>query len=289
MSAVGEQFSGVVPFPAKPDRLPVRLQTDPAGVIAVPARPYPVIVIHVGPSVYIACDRGGRCHRGLSVHGDVDVVPAGVPCRWELREQDTALIVGIPPYLLETAARGMDLDPARVEVVNRYQMRDRQIEHIGWAMKTEMEAGFPNGNIYLESLATALSVHLLNHHSSESHEPMAVKGGIPGRRLKQLISFIEENLARDLTLKDVAEVAGLSVSHCKAAFRKSMGQPIHQYVIQRRVDRARTLLGAGELSINEVALETGFAHQSHLAYHTRRLLGVSPRAIRGEMRSTSHS
>ena len=286
MSAAEGQFSSVVPFPAKPERVPLRLQTDPAGVVAVPARPYPVIVIHVGPSVYIACDRGGRCHRGLSVHGDVDIVPAGVPARWELREQDTALILGVPGHLLETAARGMELDPTRVEVINRFQMRDRQIEHIGWAMKTEMEAGFPNGNIYLESLATALSVHLLNHHSSQSHADLAVKGGMPGRRLKQLISYIEENLARDLTLKEIAKIAGLSVSHCKAAFRKSMGQPIHQYVIQRRVDRARILLGEGQLSINEVALETGFAHQSHLAYHTRRILGVSPKAIQGSKRSS---
>ena len=289
MSAAPGQVHHIVAFPNTPDAVAMRLQTDPAGVIDVPARPHPVIVIHVGPSVHIACDRGGRRHSGISVHGDVDIVPAGVPCRWELKEQDTALILGIPARLLRTAAAGMDLDPAHVEIVNRFQIRDRQIEHVGWALKTEMEAGYPNGSLYLDSLATALSVHLLNHHSSDSREAASMKGGMPGHRLKQLISYIEDNLARDLSLKEIAGISGLSVSHCKTAFRKSVGQPIHQYVIQRRVDRAAALLRQGELTINQVALETGFAHQSHLAYHTRRVLGVSPKSIQRINPARQHS
>jgi AraC family transcriptional regulator len=158
-------------------------------------------------------------------------------------------------------------------------MRDRQIEHIGWALKTEMETGYPNGDLYLDSLGTALSVHLLNHHSSDSRGTKAIKGGMSGHRLKQVISFIEDNLAEDLSLKQIADLAGMSVSHCKTVFRNSVGQSIHQYVIQRRVERAKALLSEGERSISEIALETGFAHQSHLAYHMRRVLGVSPRSI----------
>ncbi len=56
--------------------------------------------------------------------------------------------------------------------------------------------------------------------------------------------------------------------------------PVHQYVIQRRVERAKTLLTDGKLSITEIALEAGFAHQSHMARHMRRALGLPPRAIK---------
>jgi AraC family transcriptional regulator len=262
------------------DRLPVRLQSDPAGVVDVPARPHPVIVIHVGPSVHIACRRGDRQHSGITVHGDVDIIPAGVPSRWELRERDTALIVGVPAPLLRVTAEGMGRPAERIEMINRFQMRDRQIENIGWALKTEMEAGFPNGGLYLDSLGTALAVHLLNHHSADSQKVRNAKGGLSGGKLKQLISHIEENLDSDLSLRTIAGIAGLSISHCKSAFRASMGQPIHQYVIQRRVERARELLTDPEWSIREVATETGFAHQSHLAFHMRRVLGVSPKNIR---------
>jgi AraC family transcriptional regulator len=55
-----------------------------------------------------------------------------------------------------------------------------------------------------------------------------------------------------------------------------MGQSVHAYVMERRVERARALLLEHRMSISEVALETGFAHQSHLARWMRRLLGVSP-------------
>jgi AraC family transcriptional regulator len=61
-----------------------------------------------------------------------------------------------------------------------------------------------------------------------------------------------------------------------------MGVPLHQYVIQRRVDRARILLSESELAISQVALQTGFAHQSHLARHMKRMLGYTPAAAKRE-------
>ena len=59
-----------------------------------------------------------------------------------------------------------------------------------------------------------------------------------------------------------------------------MGVAVHQYVIQRRVERAKTLLLRDETSITQIALEAGFAHQSHLARHMRRVLGLPPRALK---------
>jgi AraC family transcriptional regulator len=87
-------------------------------------------------------------------------------------------------------------------------------------------------------------------------------------------------LNRELSLKEIAEVAGLSVSHCKTAFSKSVGAPIHQYVIRRRVERAKQLLAKEGLSISEVAAAVGFTHKSHLAFHTRRVFGLSPTGLR---------
>jgi AraC family transcriptional regulator len=257
----------------------VRLQTDPPGVLEVPGRPNPGIVIHVGPSVHIACDRDGRRHRGITVHGDVDIIPAGVPSRWEIREKDTALLLGVPASLLSAVAEQSGMDTSRAELVNRFQIRDTQIEHIGWALKAEMETGHANGQLYLDSLAAALAIHLLNRHSSNPQPVQTQKGGLSGHRLKQVLAYIEDNLGENLSLKEIAVVAGLSISHCKTAFRASIGQPVHQYVIQRRVERARELLSQADMSITQVALETGFAHQSHLAFHMRRVLGVAPKSI----------
>ncbi|WP_163284644.1 helix-turn-helix transcriptional regulator, partial [Enterobacter hormaechei] len=71
------------------------------------------------------------------------------------------------------------------------------------------------------------------------------------------------------------------ISHLKALFRQTMGMPVHQYVIRRRVERAKALLLAGEMPISQVALAAGFAHQSHMAHCMKRLLGVTPRQVVG--------
>jgi AraC family transcriptional regulator len=234
----------------------------------------------MGASVHVGCRRGGKYHCGLSVHGDIDVIPPDTPSRWELREKDTAFIVRVPIGLLSLAAEELGVDPAKVEIVNRFQMRDPQIEHIGWALKAEMDADYRSGRLYLNSLGTALAACLLDRHSSISPAVRTHSQGMSGYRLRQVLSYIEYNLGRDLSLKEIAGVAGVSVSHCNAAFRKAVGVPVHQYVIQRRVEHAKTLLGEGVLSISQIAVETGFAHQSHLAYHVRRLLGVSPLSLR---------
>jgi AraC family transcriptional regulator len=226
-----------------------RFRTDPPGVVEVPARDHPVVVIHVGPSVYIHCRRGPWSHSGLSVHGDIDIVPAGIPARWEMKERDNVV-------LLDVANPG-------AEIRNRFQIRDRTLELLGQAMWRGRSAG----NLYLDSLGVSITEDLLANHSAGS-PPLPARGGLP--RLKRVLAYIEENLSQDLSLKEIASIADVSVSHLKTTFRQSVGLPVHQYVIERRVDRAQALLRQGKLPVARIAAETGFSHQSHLSYHLRR-------------------
>jgi AraC family transcriptional regulator len=261
------------------DSLTVRLVTDPPGVMDAPARPYPFLVIHVGASVMIGCRRGAQNHRGLAVHGDLDIVPAGTPSRWEIMRDDTALLIGVQSAILSSVAEENGVLPSRAQILNRFQTRDPQIEHIGWALKAAMEARRPPSRLYTDSLSTALAVRLLERHSSLAR-PADEKISMPGRRLRQVLGHIDDNLSHDLSLAELALVAGLGTSQFKKAFRESVGVPVHRYVIERRVDRARTLLARESLSVAQIALETGFAHQSHLARHMRRVYGVSPQQLR---------
>jgi AraC family transcriptional regulator len=181
---------------------------------------------------------------------------------------------------LHIVAEQFDLDPQRLEIRNRFQVRDAALENIGLALKAEMECGYPCGQLYLDSLAVAVATRLVRCHSSMSVEPRQHNGRLSDRRLRQVLSYIEENLSHNIRLGDLALVAGVSVSHFKSLFRESVGLPAHQYLIRRRVERAKSLLSEGKLSISQIAFETGFAHQSHLAHHLRRVLGISPNALR---------
>jgi AraC family transcriptional regulator len=188
--------------------------------------------------------------------------------------------MAVGPQLLSLAAESLDLDPAQVEIRNRFHIRDSQLESIGWVLKSEMDSGYPCGRLYVESLATSVAARLVACHSSRSPLPERLHGRLRDRQLRQVLSYIESNLGQDLSLDDIAAVAGLSASHFKGLFRQSVGVPVHQYVIRRRVERATSLLRESKLPISQIALETGFAHQSHLAHHVRRLLGVSPKVVR---------
>ncbi len=262
----------------------VSLLTDPPGLFEVPGQADTRVSIHAGPSVPIVCRRAGMDYSGVSVHGDIHIIPAQTPSVWEVKGNDTFLTMSIAPALLQKVAAEMGLDPRGIEIKNRFQIRDAQLENIAWALKEEMECGYPCGQLYFDSLAVAVAARLICYHSSHSIAVQKPHKRLSDRRLRQVFDYIEEHLADTISLNDLAAVVNLSGSHFKVLFREATGAAPHQYVIRRRIERARSLLGAGELSISQIATETGFAHQSHLARHMQRTLGVSPKALREMMR-----
>jgi len=261
--------------------LALQLRSDPAGVLDVPELQSVLVAIHVGAAAKVSCRRGGESHTGSAVHGDIDIIPALTPSRWEIHGQnDTALILGIPPSLLETVAEEHGFDSRRVEIRNRFQIRDAQLENICWALKAEMESNYPSGRLYTDSLAVSVASRLVSTYSSIAQRPAARMGGLGGRRLTQTLAYIEDHLSEDLSLSRIASVTGVSASHFKTLFRESTGVPVHQYVIQRRIERAKDLLMQGKLSIADIAFSAGFSHQSHMARHMRRSVGLSPRDMK---------
>ena len=262
----------------------LEFKTDPPGRIEVPARRNTVVSIHTGPSLYISCRRDGYQYRGTAVHGDIYVTSAGTPTVWEMKEDDVYVALTVPTELMDLVAVESELDPRRIEIRNRFQVRDPQLENIAWALKAEMEFGNPCGRLYVDALAISVAARLLRCHSSLAREPRKLTGRIPERRLKQVLAYIEDNLREDLSLSNIAASAGLSPSYFKILFRDSVGLPVHQYVIRRRVERAKRLLAEGKMSMSRIAIETGFAHRSHLARHMRRILGVSPTVLRELLR-----
>ncbi len=262
----------------------VSLLTDPPGLAEVPGLADTRISIHVGTPVQVACRRAGHYHNGISVHGDIHIIPADTPSLWEVKAKDTFLTLSVSPALLGRAAEQLGVDLKGLEIRNRFQVRDTQLENIGWALKEEMECGNPCGAVYLDSLALTVAMRLLCCHSSQPVEMRRPNKRLSDRRLRQVFDYIEDNLAGNLSLDNLAAVIGLSASHFKVLFREATGLSPHQYLIRRRVERARHLLGENNLSICQIAIETGFAHQSHLARHMHRMLGVSPKALRGMLR-----
>jgi AraC family transcriptional regulator len=272
------------PFPKEvvgaTENLHLSLISDQPGLVEFLGTPRVVVSLHVGGSVTVDCRRGGERHRGTTIHGDLEIIPPNLGGVWELKTRDTALVIGLKLCVLERVVQESGGDIGKLRVFNRFQARDLQIEHIGWALKAEMENGYPCGRSYTDALAMGLATRVVRNHSSLARASRTIKAAMPGRKLKAVLGYIEDNLGRDLGLEEIADVAGLSASHFKTMFRKSLGLPPHQYLIRRRVERAAMQLRRGKMPIGQIALENGFCHQSHLAMHTRRVLGLTPQQLR---------
>ena len=105
-------------------------------------------------------------------------------------------------------------------------------------------------------------------------------------RLRAVIDHIHERLDAELSLDHLAAVAHMSPYHFARLFKNSTGLPPHQYVIARRVERAKELLrDRGPLPLAEVAAEAGFSSQSHFTRHFKRIVGVTPQRFRTSART----
>ncbi len=92
--------------------------------------------------------------------------------------------------------------------------------------------------------------------------------------------LIESSLSEDLGLERLAAAAGIGAHRFSTAFTREFGISPHQYVIERRLTRARTLLRQVDKPIAAIAYETGFASQSHLTTAFKKAVGTTPGAYR---------
>lgn len=210
--------------------------------------------------------------------GDILIVPAHVPhyARWDTEHRYLILSLD-PSVFLHTVQATENWDKA--ELVPHFATADPLIHGIGLALKAELESNGLGGRLYVDSLSTTLFMHLLRHYTAQKPILPAQEGGLPTYRLRQVIEYVDAHLDRDLTLAELAAVARMSPNYFIQLFKQSTQLTPHQYVVQRRVARAKQLLIEGKLVIADIALQVGFAHQSHLNRHFKRLIGVTPRVF----------
>jgi AraC family transcriptional regulator len=149
------------------------------------------------------------------------------------------------------------------------------------AVYAELTAGGAGGRLAAESLANVLAVHLIRQVVAPRRPARGSDGALPQRKLRAVVEYVEEHLDAGPTLEQMAAVAQLSPYHFARQFKAATGLPPHQYIIARRVERAKQLLQEdGDFSLAQVAAHAGFSDQSQLSQHFKRLVGVTPGRFR---------
>jgi AraC family transcriptional regulator len=241
------------------------------------------IAVHLSGCIDLHQRCEGRSVRTQMRRGNITINPAGTRKLFQHAGGGDFLLVHISPYLVTSVSRDVwDERGERAELIHHFTTRDADLEFLAHKLWREYQAGDVGSGIYAETLGAQLAIHLLRGYSTLAGSASAglARSRLQPAQLRAAMEYIEENLSADLAISDVANAVLLSSSHFAHAFRNSSGVPPHQYIVQRRIARAKALLRDTSLPISSIATRAGFSTHAHFCVIFQRQTGVAPRAFR---------
>ncbi|MBW4579891.1 MAG: AraC family transcriptional regulator [Tildeniella nuda ZEHNDER 1965/U140] len=220
----------------------------------------------------------GRRQSEVLSSPQVVLVPATVQHQavWD-REGSFTLLFLEPDHLAQVAYEAVNVD--RIELIPQFATPDPLIYQIGQALKSEITSNGVGSRLFVDSLTTALSIHLLRSYSTWQ-QPLQEYRGLSQRKLQQAIDYINDHLDQELSLAAIARELDMSQYYFARLFKQSMGISPYQYVLQQRIERAKVWLKSSALSMSAIAHRVGFADQSQFTVQFRKFTGITPRAYR---------
>ncbi len=160
-------------------------------------------------------------------------------------------------------------------LVNR---NDSVVSALLSSLRAEMSLGHKPDTLYVEHLVAVASLRVA---AMDRVQLPAVRYGCLGRRtLVRVRDYIDAHMKSDISLGDLAAIAGMAADTFARRFKATTGRAPYAYVIEERVRRAELLLRESELPIGTIAFRCGFSSQSHFTSTFRRLRGMTPRVYK---------
>ena len=225
----------------------------------------------------------GQTQEGLALPGTSWLVPAGTDeTLFELDSSTECVLIFLPAKLIDDGALiEHGIDPARARLAYAGGFSDPTLAQIVTTLHGLVgRRTDPIDRIFAEGLGTALAAHLIANYLVDSWQPPVCAPSLDARRLRRVFDLIEARRADPLTLDDLASEACLSPFHFSRLFHEATGRPPHRYLIERRIEAARTMLREGGSSLAEVALDAGFGSQANFTRTFRKVTGLTPRQFR---------
>jgi AraC family transcriptional regulator len=248
-----------------------------------PAIGHPSLIYHLSrPTVVTRTIDGAAAEQTLIGPRRFCLTPGSSATEWHHSGHPEILQVYLRRQVYEHAVAELyGGDATGAEVVPRFAMVDPLLEQLAVAILDALRDGAAEDGLYVDTMAQMIAVHLARNHSSRSRaERTAAPHRLSRREIRRLVDYIEAHLDGELSLEALSAEAKLSPLYLARIFKAALGQSPHQYVLSRRIERAKALLRDTDSPIVDVALAAGFSSQSHLSNWFRRAVGVSPALYR---------
>lgn len=235
--------------------------------------------IHLGDPLAVEFYLDGKKRSGVLHFGDLNWTPAGDSCRgtWQ-QPREMGFVTFSKTFLSQTAD---EMGFQRLPLHSSFRHNEPLARELVLALlRTE-----PTDRVYTESLGSALAVHLLRTANPEKSRNLSPSGKLGQQQLQRALDYVESRLGEEVDLTSWAREAGLSPYHFARLFKQTTGSTPHQYLLHRRVERAKTLLAEPQTTISAVSYDLGFASQSHFQRVFRQHTQMTP----GEWRSLGAS
>jgi AraC family transcriptional regulator len=213
----------------------------------------------------------GTFRRTVLAPGETWFCPAGESFSHRVPVPSGFALVTLEPSKLLRTVEGDNTDLRRT-----YSVRKPQIEHLVRALAAEAERGGPSGSIFVDALATALAVQIVDSFDARDSAPTNETADLSKAALRRVLEAIDANLSEGITVDRLAHTAGLGAAQFTRAFRVATGESPHQFVIRRRLEEAKKALELSDPDILNVALRFGFSDQAHFTRFFKRHFGVPP-------------
>jgi AraC family transcriptional regulator len=166
---------------------------------------------------------------------------------------------------------------------------DPVIEKLARSLIHAEDLGGSFGQSYADGISLAITAQLFGSRPDKTSAQPPRVSGLSKWRLKRATEYMEANLAEPISLAAIAAAAGLSRMHFAAQFRVATGLSPHEYLLQRRIDRAQELMMNSRLPLVEIALDVGFRTQAHFTTVFARIVNETPNAWRQRNRGISEA
>ncbi|MBX9813914.1 MAG: hypothetical protein A4S12_00025 [Proteobacteria bacterium SG_bin5] len=232
------------------------------------------MLVNLGAQGRLRAEVGGaRIDKPLIRH-HVSFIPAGTSIEIECPAGHSALLLAIPQDYLAglTTELGTDApEPIHAEPNHR-------LAQLAMMIDQEMRTPSFASDLMIEGLMRAIASVLVRRQDAQAKERVHLSPA----KLSRVLAYIEANLDSEISLSALAAVAGLSPFHFSRTFKLATGESPYHYVSLRRLARAQQLLSDSQLPLVQIALECGFASQSHFTSVFSKALGTSPGRYRRE-------